>query len=143
MISILLVSHGGMAAGMKDSLELIVGPLRNVDVESLVAGQDIEEFKENVINRIKELNEGGGVLVFVDLFGASPYNVAQYATLKLNGAIDIRVITGMNLPMVLEGVLLRETSDLDSLVKTLLVNGRESIVEPITLDDINEDEGDY
>lgn len=143
MIGMLLVSHGRMAEGMLDSLELIMGKPDYMDSVSLVAGEDFELLKQQVMQEIRRLNDGDGVLVFVDLFGASPYNAAQYVSMQLQKeGIPVRIVTGMNLAMVLESAALRTSLGLDALVETAKASGKDGIQEPILIED-EESDGDY
>jgi len=43
-----------------------------VDFVSLKEGDSIDELKERILSAVKMLDDGSGVLVFVDMFGASP-----------------------------------------------------------------------
>ena len=83
MIGILLVSHGRMAEGMLDSLELIMGSCDQMHTVSLCAGEDFESFRAKVMEAIRQLDSGDGVLVFVDLYGASPFNASVYAVARM------------------------------------------------------------
>lgn len=148
MVGVLLISHGKMAEGMKDSIELIMGETEALDTASLVAGQDFEEFKKDVSEKIWRLNDGKGVLVYVDLFGASPYNATMFSFQELrNEGIEIRVLTGMNLPMIMEVLAMREALSLDELVQIGLSSGKDGIQEPVSellTSQVEEDEdGDY
>lgn len=133
MIGILLASHGKMADGMKNSMEMILGVAENFDTVSLESGQDFEVFKAEVANKIRALNQGDGVLIFVDLFGASPFNasVFQYQILKEEG-IDIRVMTGMNLNMVMETIVTRDDAvTLTELAERAIESGHDGIRDAI------------
>lgn len=150
MIGMLLVSHGEMAAGIKDSMELIMGETMQLDVSSLVAGQDFENFKKDVVEKIERLDSGLGVIVYVDLYGASPNNAAMMSFQELlKRSIKIRVITGMNLPMLLEVNGMRIGGEsLENLAKLSLTSGREGIQDPISdlysqNVEIEEEDGDY
>lgn len=148
MVGVLLISHGKMAEGMKDSIELIMGETKALDTASLVAGQDFEAFKKEVNEKIWQLNDGNGVVVYVDLFGASPYNATMFSFQALrNEGIEIRVLTGMNLPMIMEVLAMRETLALDELVQMGLRSGKDGIQEPVSdllTPQVAEDEdGDY
>ncbi|AEA01486.1 PTS system fructose IIA component [Aerococcus sp. Group 1] len=145
MVGLLLISHGRMAEGMIDSLALIGGVDEHIDYCSLVAGQDFETFKEDVRQSIKALDSGDGVLVFVDLYGASPFNATlQIYRELLKENIHIRVITGMNLPMLLEANAMKSALSLGELTNMVLSSGQESIQEPISeiVNNEVEEEGD-
>lgn len=148
MTGILLISHGMMAEGMKDSVALIMGEADNLQTASLVAGQDFDAFKADVVLKIEALDRGDGVLVFVDLFGASPYNAAMLSVPALaEQGHAIRIITGMNLPMVMESLALRDVMPLEQLAQSIVASGRETIMEPVSemlgKQASDEDDGDY
>lgn len=147
MIGLLLVSHGKMAEGVLDSMALITGEPENTDFSSLVAGQDYEVFKKDVAEKIKKLDQGQGVLVFVDLYGASPYNAAMMSLQELTQeGYNYRVITGFNLPMVLEISAMRVTDmALEELAALAENTGREGIQNPVAelLTAETEDEDEY
>jgi PTS system ascorbate-specific IIA component len=65
-----------------------------------------------------------GVLVLTDIFGATPSNVAQ----KLVDGVTSRLITGVNLPMLLRSVSYRHES-LDALVSRAVVGGTQGVMQ--------------
>lgn len=132
MIGVLLVSHGNMAAGMKDSVTMIVGEQDKFESLSLIPGQDVNQLKTDLFNCSKSLDSGDGVLVFVDLYGASPYNAAmrcvpQWRDLGMN----VRVVTGMSLPMVINAVCNRDSLAIQALATECIEAGRENIQDAI------------
>lgn len=148
MIGLLLISHGKMATGMIDSLNLIAGSAEAVDTVSLIAGQDFEMFKTEISDKIKALDSGDGVLVLVDLFGASPYNASMFLYKELEeSGIHIRIVTGMSLSMLLEINPMRGVMSLEQLTQHAVNSGRDGIQEPISQISNNvetdDEEGDY
>lgn len=131
MIGMLVVAHGRFASGLLDGAKLILGDLENIDAHELLEGADMDEFKEAMYEKIKKLDQGKGVMVLVDLFGATPFNTAGSLLGRLQEEnIALRVITGVNLPMVLEGSFMRTQHDsVDTFYSELLGVGNESIVE--------------
>src|ERR1700694_2910301 len=101
MIGILLLTHGDFAKGLLSSVELIMGKPEKFKCYGLYHGDSIEKFQENVLNSIKELDEGQGVLVVSDLYCASPYNAAAMGSKYLNEN-NYRSVSGVNLPMLVE-----------------------------------------
>jgi PTS system ascorbate-specific IIA component len=63
------------------------------------------------------------VLMLSDVFGATPSNVAQ----KLNDGIDTRLLTGVNLPMLLRSVCYRHET-LDALTTRAQAGGAQGIM---------------
>jgi len=122
MVGMLIVTHGRLGEGLLDAMQMIAGPQEKVDFVSLKEGDSIDELKERILNTVKMLDDGSGVLVFVDMFGASPSNAAAYL---LNE--NVEVITGVNLPMLLEILSFRETSSLQELSANAMAAGVESI----------------
>lgn len=129
MIGVLVATHGKMAEGILDSAELIIGKQDNCKVLSLCHGDSIELFGESIKNAIIELNQGDGVLVFTDLFAASPYNQAALNYQHLKNC-RYRSITGVNLPMLIEALSQRMVSeDLDAITESIIEVGKEGIKE--------------
>lgn len=132
MIGILLVTHGDMAPGLKNSAEMIVGEINNCSTVSLNPGEDIQEFGNQVFEQIKSLNSGEGVIVFVDLFGASPYNaVMKYVPKLAELGINIALITGVNLPMIISASCEREFTVLEDLAANSLNAGIDNMKDAL------------
>jgi mannose PTS system EIIA component len=66
----------------------------------------------------------GGVLVLTDIFGATPSNVAQ----RLVDGVKSRLITGVNLPMLLRSVSYRH-EPLDALVSRAVIGGTQGVMQ--------------
>ena len=64
------------------------------------------------------------MLVLVDVFGATPCNIAQ----KLVDGANSRLITGVNLPMLLRTVSYRNES-LDALVSRALIGATQGVMQ--------------
>lgn len=98
-VGIIIITHEQIGHALLDVATKTLGfcPL---DVEVLAVSQDAEP--EAVIQQasgcIQGLDKGDGVLVLTDLYGSTPSNIAC----KLLGSQDIRVVTGINLPMLIK-----------------------------------------
>lgn len=128
MIGILLVTHGKFSEEILKSAELIIGKQDRILTLGLQHGDSIEELGDKVKESIKSLEKGRGVLVLVDLFGGSPYNVVALNSNKIGDA-KIRCITGLNLPMLLEAISMRESYELDELIEHCMEGGVTGIKE--------------
>jgi PTS system mannose-specific IIA component len=124
MVGIVLVSHGEMAAGMLDAARMIVGEQDQILPISLNEEDDVEGLMGRIANAIKEIDTGEGILVLVDVFGASPFNASARLAM---GEAKIEVITGMNLPMLLELAIQRGNQGFEALVQIALTAGISSI----------------
>lgn len=127
MIGILLLTHENFGEAMIKSAELIIGECINVKAIGLNRGDDIQEFAERVKENIQLLDESEGVLVFSDLFGASPYNTAAILSKNLDN--KYRCISGLNFPMLIHSILMRDSMDLDTLCIDCMTQGKENIKE--------------
>ena len=127
MIGILLMSHGKMADGLLDTTKLFFGDdISNIKAICLENGDDPELFDERIIEGAKEIDDGSGVIALCDLLGGTPSNRSMFC---LNDRLQ--VITGMNLPMLLE--LLGErlsTSDIKDVdIARIIDVGRTGIID--------------
>ncbi len=73
MNQIILASHGGLAAGAKDTLEMVLGDVSNVHVVSL-ARDDKEPITNKVDAMIATFNADDTVYVLTDMLGSSVNN---------------------------------------------------------------------
>jgi len=124
MINLVLVSHGDLAEGMISAMRLIVGEQEGVFALSLKETDSIAELENRVETAIQQMNTGADVLLMVDLFGASPFNTCVKLLSKFP---DLQVVTGLNLPMLLETVLQREGKTAAELAKSAAESGRTGI----------------
>ena len=111
MIGILIVTHGRFGVELLRSAELITGKQDNVKTLGLEHGNNIKELEKDVYHAIIELNHENenGVIVMTDLFVASPSNVAAANMNK----VKFKCLTGVNLPMLLECIVLRGNDYID------------------------------
>lgn len=106
MLGIVIVTHGTLSSGLKDACDVIMGVTENMATVSLKHGEDVQALGGKIKTAIETVNQGEGVLVFVDLVSASPYNQSLLVTSGLSSDLQekVYVIGGANLPMLLEAV---------------------------------------
>ncbi|MGX7137544.1 hypothetical protein RV15_GL000173 [Enterococcus silesiacus] len=119
MENIVLISHGGMAEGVKVSLEMIVGQQENVHTVSLRPDGDNIQFENELNEKMKALN--GSTLIIADLLGGTPCNVAVKNYLN---TADVEIIAGMTLSIVIEAVVNQQVT-----VGELVCLAKENIVD--------------
>lgn len=106
-MELLLVSHRGIASGMKSAMAMVMGSLADqITAMELTEEEGIEPFAARLEEYILSwLTEGKRGLIFADLRGGTPYNRAEMI-LSSHGLKDrARVISGLNLPMVVDALL--------------------------------------
>ena len=97
MNQIILASHGGLAAGAKDTLEMVLGDVSNVHVVSL-ARDDKEPITNKVDAMIATFDADDTVYVLTDMLGSSVNN--SMVELSKNGT-KFTVVSGFNIPLAL------------------------------------------
>jgi len=124
LVGIVLVSHGNMAEGMIDAARMIVGEMEDVLAVSLQEMDAIEDLMGRIEAALNEVDTGDGALILVDAFGASPFNASARLAMQRE---KTEVITGMNLPMLLELAVQREGQDLETVTQIAFEAGSSSI----------------
>ena len=104
MIGILVVSHGRLAEEMILAMEHVVGMQQNVDAVCILASDDMEEKRAEILSKVEKLNTGDGVAILTDMFGGTPSNLA----ISVMEGRPVEVLAGLNLPMLIKLVRERE-----------------------------------
>lgn len=95
MDKLILVSYGQFCNGIKDSLEMILGPQPQIFTVPLLE----EEGKADIKQKYNDIgNKDDNITVFVDLLGGTPSNVMSQL---LKEGQNFKLYTEMNLPMVI------------------------------------------
>lgn len=121
MIGCILTGHGTFANGLADALSMIAGDQDYfIPVPFIEAGA--ASYPETLASTISDLlDQTDGVLIFCDLLGGTPFNQAMMLSQNYN---NVEVVTGTNLPMLLETLSLRLASTtLTDLLQTALESG--------------------
>jgi PTS system mannose-specific IIA component len=123
MIGLVLVTHAGLAGALRASAEMIVGNLDFCAAVEVAPDERADEIMSRVVSAVEAVSADGAVIM-TDLFGGTPSNMAM-SFLK-EGKIE--VLTGVNLPMVIEFCSKRERLPLPELAVELQRCGREGII---------------
>jgi PTS system ascorbate-specific IIA component len=125
MIGILIVSHGAFGESLIHSASHVLGKrplyLRQVGV---TVHDDPDEILPVARDLIRFLDQGRGVLVMTDIYGATPSNIG--ARLLEPGKVE--GISGVNLPMLIKALSHRDESTLEELVRKAIAGAGEGIV---------------
>lgn len=124
MIGVLVISHGAIGEALLASAEQILGAKQ---ARTAALGVSRSDDPDAVLERARalaaRLDEGAGVLVLTDMFGATPCNVA--ARLLADGRIE--GVAGVSLPMLVR-VLSSRNGSLPAAVQRALSGGAEGVV---------------
>lgn len=123
MRKFLIAAHGTLPAGIQSSLEIIMGSLENVFLIQAYVGEN-KSLKEEIDFVLEHINTDDELIVFTDLMGGSVTNqILQYA-LKEN----VFIISGFNLPLLLEILLADPSTPVLEVIETGINNARNQIV---------------
>jgi mannose PTS system EIIA component len=122
-VGLLIITHNEIGGCLLAAATRMLGrcPLR---AETLAVNEESQ--RDNLIRQARgiaaELDSGDGVLVLTDLFGSTPANIAMALQ-----ADSVRVITGVNLPMLVR-VLNYAALTLPEIADKGLSGGRDGVV---------------
>jgi len=124
MIGILIIAHDSFAEGLARAVTHVLGSRPpQFEVLSVAATDDPHALLPAARELIKQLDTGSGVMIFSDIYGASPCNLAG-RLLKPN---RVEGIAGVNLPMLVRAFTYR-TRDLETMVKRAVSGGCEGVL---------------
>lgn len=114
---IVLMTHGRVGAELIQSLDMIVGITDEVYAVPLVPGQTLESYVAQVSEILEEQDVPS--ILLVDLFGGTPSNCAG----SLSAKYDVEVVSGVNVPMLVEAVQIRGLYTGEKLRQQLIAGG--------------------
>ncbi len=123
MIGIVIVTHGNLAEEFKSALQHVVGAQDNCVAISIGAEDDMEDRQQDILNAVKEVNSGSGVVIFTDMLGGTPSNLS----ISVMDGTTVEVLAGVNLPMLIKLASIRSESTLSDAVKEAQKAGQEYI----------------
>ena len=128
MNAILLIAHAPLANALRQCALHVFPDCGNavmaIDVQPNLSPEETLATARIALEQLTHSDSVTGVLVLADIFGATPSNVAQ----KLVDGVTSRLITGVNLPMLLRSVSYRHES-LDTLVSRAVVGGTQGVMQ--------------
>jgi PTS system mannose-specific IIA component len=123
MIGILLITHGSFGEALVQNACHVLNK-RPVQVNQLgVSAQDDPlDLLPLALQMLDLVDNGDGVLILTDIFGASPANLA----IKLLDPGRVEGLTGVNLPMLLRALTYREKG-MEILLQRARDGGRDGV----------------
>jgi len=112
MIGMVLVTHGRLAEEFVSAIEHVVGKQKAVRAICIGPDDDMERRRKDILDAVKAVNQGQGVILLTDMFGGTPSNLAISVVEK----DKIEVIAGINLPMLVKLASVRGTMKLHDAV---------------------------
>lgn len=100
MVGIILASHGEFAKGILQSGSMIFGEQQNVKAVTLMPSEGPDDLKAKLKDAIASFDNQDEVLFLVDLWGGTPFNLAN--ALFEEHKDKWAIVAGLNLPMLIE-----------------------------------------
>lgn len=123
MIGTVVVTHGLIGIEMVRVARSIVKEPIPIAGVALEHDEDVSRMTSKIRNAIKEVDQGGGVLLLTDLFGGTPSNLCL-SFLEEN---KVEVITGVNLPMIIKLASMPEHRSLAEMAAFIKAYGQKNI----------------
>jgi PTS system mannose-specific IIA component len=128
MNGILIIAHAPLANALRQCA-LHVFPdcgalVAAIDVQPNLSPDETLDAARIAMDQLTGQPNVKGVLVLTDIFGATPSNVAQ----RLVDGVRSRLITGVNLPMLLRSATYRH-EPLETLVSRAVVGGTQGVMQ--------------
>lgn len=104
MVGVLLLTHGGIGQALLDAADHVLGgPQQNARALGILPQDDPVEALTRARAELAAVDRGQGAIVFVDMFGATPSNLA--ARLLAPGRVE--GLAGVSLPMLVRALAYR------------------------------------
>ncbi|MDB5623894.1 MAG: sugar transporter subunit [Devosia sp.] len=123
MIGMVLVTHGALATEFKSALEHVVGPQDFCQTIAIGPEDNMETRRNDILAAVDKADTGSGVIIFTDMFGGTPSNLA----ISVMQVRPVEVIAGVNLPMLVKIARVRAEMPLKEAVNLAQEAGRKYI----------------
>jgi mannose PTS system EIIA component len=123
MIGIVIVTHGRLAIEFRAALEHVVGTQDQFETVTIGPDDNVEQRRRDIIEAVKKVDSGEGVVILTDMFGGTPSNLA----ISVMSRPKVEVLAGINLPMLIKLVKVRDEAPLAEAVAAAQESGRKYI----------------
>jgi PTS system mannose-specific IIA component len=129
MTSILIIAHAPLASALKAvAAHAYPDCARVLAVLDVQPGADVDQVEAQARALLREHFEDRDTLVFVDVFGATPCNAA----IRLLENPQIRVVAGVNVPMLWRTLCYGTMDPPDAMVARALAGATQGVM-PVTV----------
>lgn len=104
MKTIIVTGHGNFATGIKSMLTLVLGEVPNIEFIDFKEGMGSDDLRKT-FEACYEKYKASGVIFCADIAGGTPFN---QAAMMLHDKGELGVIGGVNIPVILAAIELRE-----------------------------------
>lgn len=123
MTAIIVSGHGQLSTGLLDAFQMIFGKDEKIVAIPFLKGEGIPQLQEKFQQQLEQFPLEEEVLFMVDVFGGTPYNSATQLVFDKK---NMDIVTGVNLPVLLEAGALKESLPISELTGALKTINQES-----------------
>lgn len=139
MVGMIVTGHGSFAAGITSGIRLLAGEPECFEAVDFLPEDSADTLAEKLRAAAGRLKGCEGIVLFADLAGGSPFNVA--VRMKMETEEGLEVIGGANLPVVLNAYMSRPMGmSAKELAESSLEAGRDAMVR---FDSVPDSGGEY
>ena len=124
MPGLMIIAHAPLASSLKSVAEHTFPDcsrvLEALDVSPDMPLEEVEARARDMLARVRSPE----ALIFTDVFGATPCNVAQ----RLGDGVQVRVIAGVNVPMLWRS-LCYATEPLEAVVARAMIGAKDGVMQ--------------
>jgi mannose PTS system EIIA component len=125
MVGILIITHGTLGESLIHCASHVMGSRPPFLMQlGVTPHDDPQHIIPQAIKLVRQLDQGDGVLVFSDVFGATPCNIAT--RLLIPGKVE--GVAGVNLPMLVRALTYRN-EPLKTVIAKAISGGIEGVMQ--------------
>ncbi len=123
LVGLVLVTHGNLALEFISAMQHVVGKQEKVAAVCIGPEDDMEMRRQEILDKVGEVDSGAGVVGLTDMFGGTPSNLA----ISIMDRANVEIIAGVNLPMLIKIATLRKEKNLKETVSGAQEAGKKYI----------------
>ena len=139
---VVLISHGEFAPGLKSAVFMMTGEREEVLHTNLRSDMSADVFQENFRELVKPITEEDEVILMCDILGGSPMTKAREVLAEKNLLDKSLILTGMNMPMVMTAVIMKDNFDDRNMLKEIILNEARNAITEFVVETPAEDSDD-
>lgn len=128
MPGLFIVAHAPLASALKEcASHVYAGCPQRLLALDVAPDAAVEATAQQALGALRQAASDGSALVLVDVFGATPSNIAQRLT-ELAGDLKLKIVAGVNLPMLLRSVCYQDEA-LDALAARATAGAIQGVIQ--------------
>lgn len=125
-MNLIIASHGTLCEGLADTFHMLASsevPITTVSLNDT----GIDDFRRRLVAEVEKSKNTAKTLILTDLYGGTPFN--ESFALYLADPENLRVVAGVNFPMLVEaGMAAQDSDNLDEIVSIAVQAGTAGVV---------------